>query len=332
MEFGTSLPLDGSGQPKLLEDEVQYRLQSAIDVYDRDTKTDRRKGALAVTSHRVYWTDEWRRTAIQWHLHQVVKLDHEDAGMLFGSAKIVIFVSTSRVAGPSSENGGAGYPSLAPASAAASAHVKFSFKDGGKDPVFDALKLALSRRSWEKAVATPRTLGSLGTPAATPTSGSATPGATSPGGATPRDGLPQEVRRAGLSGVMEQRAARIAESRALTDSAFSDLDALAKHASSIVAMAEGYAAELKRQKQREKEKEAASAAAAASDGGTGATTGESGAGASSGSGGGGLDDDTLGSLVGSLGIVAPLATPVTKEMAGSLYIQEMARQVASFLR
>lgn len=356
MEFSAALDLDAAGQVALVGEEVQYRIQGDVTIYDRENKSAHVKGALAVTSHRLYWTDAARRSAIQWHLRQVVDIRQEEAGMFAGSAKVVVSVISL---GAASRPGGGTAPSPLPAASAAP-YVKFSFKNGGRDAFLESLKLAHSRRGWEKAAPVPRGLNSLGgptmvpaTPAAlgltaatatTRTAGSSgTPGGGGgAGGGTAADDMPMVLLRPGLSGLAATNAERIAASKAIAQSAFSDLEALAKHAASIVSLAEGYAIELKAQREREveAERERIERAAALTPGADGSPTTALSGGAgtpttpavSSPTGRAGMDEDTLGSLVSSLGIVAPLATPVTKESAGSLYLQEMARQLASFLR
>lgn len=116
----------------------------------------------------------------------------------------------------------------------------------------------------------------------------------------------------GIRGIIIKEKEALRHDADLARDAFSDLGELEKHAKSLVALAETYAGEIQRKK----------AAAVASEGGA------------AGAGGGSaspLDADAssdLGTLVTTLGIV----NPVTRAMAGNLFNEEVARQLASFIR
>lgn len=111
------------------------------------------------------------------------------------------------------------------------------------------------------------------------------------------------VRRAGIQATA---AAKQAEAAALASEALTDLRSLAEHAKALVRLAEEYAAE-----------SAARKRAAAAD--------PASAGDADPAGGAGAD---ISSIVTGLGIV----NPVTRAAAGAQYLEEVARQLAQFLR
>ena len=63
-------PLNASGAPVELKDEMVWRLQANVDVYNGAVKSEQhRRGTLSITSHRLIWRGE--SAAIQWMLSQV---------------------------------------------------------------------------------------------------------------------------------------------------------------------------------------------------------------------------------------------------------------------
>jgi hypothetical protein len=150
MDAGRPLPLTSSGTPHPYPEEVVYRLQAEVDLYDGPSKLDgMRKGVATLTSHRVYWSDAARTTAVQWHLGQVVGAHGEEGGLLFGSSKVVVTVRPLAAAVAA----GSAYPSLpssasSSSSAAALPHIKLSFKEGGRDQFLEDLRKALQRKAW----------------------------------------------------------------------------------------------------------------------------------------------------------------------------------------
>jgi hypothetical protein len=131
MEFSSILPLTSTQQPALLSEEVQYRVQDSVDIYDRDVKSLRRRGMAIVTSHRVGWVSADRKDAIYWHLGMVYSVETEEGGLLVGSSKVVLYMESAR-----------------PGAAPARGHIKLSFKEGGRDPFLDDLQRVLAKKSW----------------------------------------------------------------------------------------------------------------------------------------------------------------------------------------
>lgn len=168
---------------------------------------------------------------------------------------------------------------------------KLSFKSGGRDAVLESLNKARERRSWVPAVP--------------------------PADAAKAKAEPQAVMALpGIRGIIIKEKEALRHDAELARDAFSDLGELEKHAKSLVALAETYAAEIQRKKAA-----AAAAAASAAEGGAAAGGGSPSP----------LDADAssdLGTLVTTLGIV----NPVTRAMAGNLFNEEVARQLASFIR
>lgn len=231
-----------------------------------------------------------------------------EEGGFFGSPKIIVTFWAAKASQP-----GSAYPSLVSSSdiadRASGTHIKLSFKAGNRDPFAEDLKKALSRKAWVSSAAdVVPTAAKRGRTEDAPTSG---PGVGLAGAAAATASAPLIVpTRVGLAGVLEAEAARAQASRALATSAFSDLEELIKYGKKVAEMAEGYARELQRTPTQ------------AGQGGSN-TPQQGGAGAA----GVDAESEAAGSLLAGLGII----TPVTRDAAGSLFITELARQLASFL-
>ena len=208
MDIALPISLDPAGQLVLQTDEVRYLAQDGVDVHDRDTKTERRRGVGVLTSHRLVWIDAERRAPLAWHLGHVVAVAEEEGTFLVGSAKIVIHLRTRFAV-----------EAAASAAAAPTTHIKFAFKIGGRDEFLDAARTALGRRSWAAVAAAP------------------------PGVAPDAPLTADIVARPGVAGILERRERALESSKALATSAFADLAELEKHAKSLVALAERYAGE-----------------------------------------------------------------------------------------
>lgn len=353
METSKRLALESNGQPKPYSDEVTYRIQADIDLYDRDSKTEHRRGVLTLTSHRLYWCDAGRKTAIQWHLAQVVQTSTEEGGF-FSSAKVLLKLrhlpgvggNANVIGSPSATNGV--YPSLQQTSSAGSqaaivGHVKFSFKEGGRDAFLQDVIKAVSRQAWvvdtdadgDALVLDGQTTASSSQPGqrnltegtakrgrldgVTPASSQGHVGAGSgPASSAVNDGSDASnpvVMRVGVGAVLEQRAKRMEASKQLASDAFQDLDNLAAHAKRVVQLAESYAAELQKNKVTKQQSVGA--------GGSGGPSTPTSSSASS-----AAEESQLSALISAMGIVSP----VTKEMAGKMYLQEVARQLAAFIK
>lgn len=149
-------------------------------------------------------------------------------------------------------------------------HIKYSFHNGGCETFHEHLVRALGRKSWivedtRKKATEPRRF---------------------------------SHREAGIGGVLRRREEKRREQAALTDEAFSDIDALMQKAKDVVRLAERIAAERKRREA------AASGAGAAEEG------------------------QRLGDLLLGMGITSP----VTRAGTGAQYHEELARQLSHFLR
>jgi ESCRT-II complex subunit VPS36 len=181
--------------------------------------------------------------------------------------------------------------------APAPGHAKLSFKTGGRDEFFDQLNNALRRKEWAAPLAGAIPIGSR---------------AASDGAAA----SPAVRYVPGLAGIQDRARDERAKAAADVSDAMSDLRSLSEHAKGLVQLAEEYAA-----------KAAARAAAPLPPRSVSEGAGSDGAPPSP------APDDSgyansVSQLVRDLGIV----NPVTRAAAGTLYLQEVARQLASFLR
>ena len=220
LSIARPLPVTSEGLPTLLPQEVTYRLQEGVDVYDGDVKSDKRKGVAIVTSHRLVWMAPDRTSALYWALDAVASVSHEEAGIL-SSAKLVVAFHGVAVSSAATAAAAEGYDLVV-----TGGHIKLSFKEKGKDPFGADLSTALTRRSWLVAPASlPKRVGGVEGAAS-----SATPVAP-PTGAV------------GIAGILAARAAAQAQSSSLTADAFKDIDELAKRGRVLVALAASYAAE-----------------------------------------------------------------------------------------
>lgn len=208
MEAAARVTLDATGQPPLLPDEVMYRQQEAVDVYNRDKKS-LRGGVSMVTSHRVCWMDKTRSDAIAWDFSSVVRVTEEEGGLIVGSAKIVIHLRLPRAT--VGAGGALRVPQGQPVPEDALAHVKLAFKHGGRDEFVAGLRKGLERRA--QALAAPERPLAAAAPRA--------------------DG--------GFSGFVQHREQQAESARAFATDAFRDLDSLAQHAQKLVQLAETYA-------------------------------------------------------------------------------------------
>lgn len=170
---------------------------------------------------------------------------------------------------------------------------KIDFVHGGRDEFLEQVRTLLQMRDWEK-VPPPKPTQSPGdlTPLGSPALSAAAAAAAEPVFTT---------RKAGVGGIIRQQETTRAAQDKLAAEAFSDLQALMGKAREVVGVIERYATVL---------------AAKAKGGGEGA-----------GGGSGGEEDAELQGLLMDMGI----ANPVTRVSAGSLYHQELARQLALFL-
>lgn len=328
MELALPLPLDSAAQPVLLQEEIRYRIQDGIAVYERDVKReDLKDGILIVTSHRVCWIDSGRRRPLGWHLSHVADVHTEEGSLFIGHPKIVLHLRlppTKEQLRAASVPGA--YPSL-PASggqqqqqsavskvliwSTATTEIRLSFYKGGRDHALDDLRKALQRRAWEAVAVAP------------PAKELAV---------KPED----VVARPGIAGLLERRAAAQAQSSAVASAAFSDLDELARHARSLVAMAEQYAGEAARKANSSSSSGSVGAGAGSSSNNNGSLGGASGslpADSSSPSASASAAADADVSSAGSLALnIGLLSNPITRSSAGNLFYSELARQVASFAR
>jgi hypothetical protein len=409
MDAARPLPLTAAGTPTPYPEEVVYRLQADVDVVDGESKVEgMRKGVATLTSHRLYWADASRTTAVQWHLSQVGGVGAEEGGILFGSAKVVLHVRplAEAVAGAGGRGGGGGgggggaYPSLPSSSSSSSSssalpHVKLSFKGGGRDPFLEDLRKALQRKAWV-LVDDLEIMAGLGKGAMSSSpSSSSSPGgllppaekrgrsdgahdaSSSSAAAAASSAAPAATARTavGVGAVFEQRAKvrdigretknettrsprshrppthcplssfvrsflfpsslgqRLEESRAIASTAFSDLDNLAVHARRVVALAESYSAELERTRASKQQAAAAAAAAAASSSSSSAmAVDDRGTPSPSPSPAATAADAEEGKRIGALLAQMGVVSPVTKDIAGKMYLEEVARQLAGFMR
>jgi len=224
MDYARPLLLDGAKQPVLLPDEVTYRLQGDVTLYEGDLKTHRTHGTALLTSHRLGWLDASRTDCVFWQHGNVARTEVEEAGFFAGSAKVVVRLE---YAGPAGRSGA--YPALAPsgASAVRNVTIRLSFKTGGRDAFAEDFKRALSRRGWvvgEGASSAPKR------------------GRIDDGSGT----APARPVGVGMGALFAQEAARAEAGRALAQTAFSDLEVLMQHGKKIAEMAESYARELSR--------------------------------------------------------------------------------------
>jgi hypothetical protein len=210
MEFARALPLDAAGQPQSTSDEVQYRLQESVDVYDKDTKS-RRGDVCIITSHRLAVIDSARKAPLQWHLSQIVSVSAEEGGLFIGSAKVVFHVRPLPV------------PGKDPSAETRRSHVKLSFKSGGRDAFLESARKAVERKSWEITMAAPAEK-------------------------RPRLEPVAVLHTPGIGGIMRKQVEDAKMDAALAKEAFADLNELERHAKQIVALTETYAAEIARRK------------------------------------------------------------------------------------
>ena len=288
MEAATRLQLTAAGQPAMQADEVHYCMADSIDIYDRDTKSNLRRGVAIVTSHRLCWIDGSRRDAIGWHLSRVQHIAEEAGGVFVGSAKIVVMLQLSA---PDNRGG----PTRAPPSASVVAHVKLAFKAGGKDQFVVGLRTALARQSWLSQ--------------AIPTSAALLERGAAQGDATPI------AQRVGIGGIMAAEKLAAESGKRVASDAFADLDALAKHARTLVVLSEGYAREAQALQQRP----GRAAEPAAPAGTTPAAAAPTPVG--------------LDALVDELGIVSSVSRAACGAGAAGkrLFLQEVARQIATVI-
>lgn len=293
--------LDAGAQPLLQPEEISYRLAEGIAVHDRDVKRDdMRDGLLMITSHRICWIDRARRKPVGWLLSHIVDITSEEGTLMFGHSKIVVHLSLPPTAEqlraasvgpayptlPGSLNGSHGHHYSTHRLSGGRAHIKLSFHKGGRDASLEDLRKAMQRKAWEAA---------------------AGPAQSAETAITATD----VMRAPGIGGLLERRAKAQAESSQLTNTAFGDLEELAKHARSLVAMAEQYASEAQRK-----------AAAAAAGSSTGSGDGSPNVSAPD------ADVASAGSLALSMGL---LSNPITKASSGGLFYSELARQIAAFI-
>lgn len=270
MELARPVRLTEAGQLVKLDEEVEYRLQTDVDVYDRSVKTEKRRGVLIVTSHRLAWIDPARTQPLHWHLSQVADggVSTEEGGIFVGSAKMILHLLPLPT------------PGLPRTSTAqADCFIKLSFKGGGRDEFVECVRKATERKSWVIEAAT-----------------------------NAKRALRAEdvIKSVGIDGILKQRAEQESKTKEVTTQAFTDLSELEKHAKTLVGLTETYA--------RETKKRADAAALSGSAAVAGAGTPDAAA--------------DIGSLVLNMGII----DPVTRAAAGSMYITEVARQLATFLR
>jgi hypothetical protein len=212
MEHALPLRLSDVGDLVKEADEVEYKRQTDIDLYDRDAKTEHRRGTAVVTSHRVAWIDKVGNAHKHWHLSQIAYggVATEEGTIFVGSAKIKLFV----VPPPRLVDTAAKQP-------IPGVFIKLSFKIGGRDEFRDVLIKSLEKRSW------------LSLPVSRPVP-------------TIKAEDARYSHAVGISGVLKHAHAQQTESKALATQAFSDLGELEKHAKKLVGLAEAYAKEIKK--------------------------------------------------------------------------------------
>jgi ESCRT-II complex subunit VPS36 len=219
MELAKPIAVDSSGVFQLLNDEVQYRIQNEVDLVNREMKTDRKKGIVTLTSHRLIWMDKFRANGIQWFLHQVSGIHPENGNVFTGHLKIIVSMY---------ENGKGN--SLVPSP---NCYIKITFKDTGRDLFFEDFQKALSRKSWISSM--------------NPSSGSLSASSAPNKTVNSNMSIEQITRTPGIGGIIAHRNMQAQSNLAITSQAFSDLNELAKHAKIMVNLAEQYQATLSSQ-------------------------------------------------------------------------------------
>ena len=89
MELATKLPLTESGTPVLLQEEVVRRMQTKVNLYNNDKKTNHNNMSAYITTHRLFAIDAARKTPMCWQLASVARLEQKGR-FLMSSAKIIV--------------------------------------------------------------------------------------------------------------------------------------------------------------------------------------------------------------------------------------------------
>ena len=203
---------------------------------------------------------------------------------------------------------------------AAGEAVAFVFSEKGHGAIAAALERALQRRAWQQteaeeageaarvAAEAAAAAGEARTQAAPgrPPAGSGAPAAPQAWAGVPPKQPVFSTSSAGIAGIMRQVSLEESRANASVSEAFSDLSSLVDHARELVALAT---------KMRGFERKSTSAVGADGRGGASPSSEEAAA------------EAELADWLLTLG----LTSPVTKESAGSLYHQQLSRQLADFL-
>ena len=322
--------LNNEGTPVLKENEneILYRILQSVSLYIIEDKVEK-DGVMYVTSHRLIWADALRTRARQWYLWQIEGDPRMEARNLFSvfssttSRILIIFkeprkdvdMTQSKDYPTLSSTSTSVLPSTVSSSSSSSlsslirlVEVKISYGDKNIN-VLEDIRNALQRRAWLEERSNHLSLQSITNSIQTTTTTTTT--------------------RLGLAGIQEAESREKAAARAIAAEALrGDLASLEMHAKKMVVLAENYAIEVEKARIRK-----AAAAAAATTTTTTATTTV------------GLkqeistlaeDEDSswaqqmqnVGTFAAGMGIVSP----VTKSMAGSSYISELARQLSIVLK
>jgi hypothetical protein len=325
--------LNNEGTPVLKENEneILYRILQSVSLYIIEDKVEK-DGVMYVTSHRLIWADALRTRARQWYLWQIEGDPRMEARNLFSvfsstTSRILIIFKEPRKDDDMTQS--KDYPTLSPpstsilpstvSSSSSSSlsslirlvEVKISYGDKNIN-VLEDIRNALQRRAWLEERSNHLSLQSITNSIQTTTTTTTT-----------------TTTRLGLAGIQEAESREKAAARAIAAEALrGDLASLEMHAKKMVVLAENYAIEVEKARIRK-----AAAAAAATTTTTTTTTTV------------GLkqeistlaeDEDSswaqqmqnVGTFAAGMGIVSP----VTKSMAGSAYISELARQLSIVLK
>ncbi|RHY53460.1 hypothetical protein DYB34_004007 [Aphanomyces astaci] len=126
IEVFSELPLTDTGRPDLWPSEVEVYSESHVSLYDGNVKSVYSRGRCVITTHRLLWLSEAKRTHIYMCLSAIDRLSKE-SGFLSRSSKIRVdyLWQTSE-----------------------SKFLKLSFKTGGRDEFFSPFEAAMARKAW----------------------------------------------------------------------------------------------------------------------------------------------------------------------------------------
>lgn len=141
MEYTQLLLLDSTGNPFLVQNEVLYRLQEGVDVYEDDSLTERQGGTIGITSHRIYWLPPAGivQNAFQFNISQVVH--HSiDTGWFNRSKRLVLHLSKDQELGENATK-----PQHFPIKC-----LKLKFRKKGTRVALENIIRSIERKAWEK--------------------------------------------------------------------------------------------------------------------------------------------------------------------------------------